>query len=33
MHFKDRFADANKYIEKALVIAPANKEALFCIKS
>ena len=28
MHFKDRFADANKYIEKALVIAPANKEAL-----
>ena len=28
MHFKDHFADATKYIEKALVIAPANKEAL-----
>ena len=28
MHFKDRFSDANKYIEKALLIAPAKKEAL-----
>ena len=28
MNFEDRFFDAQKYIEKALVIAPANKEAL-----
>ena len=28
IHFKDRFSDANIYIDKALVIDPANKEAL-----
>lgn len=28
MHFRDRLAEANEYIEKALVIAPTNQEAL-----
>jgi tetratricopeptide (TPR) repeat protein len=28
MHFQDRLAEAKEYIEKALVIAPTNQEAL-----
>jgi Flp pilus assembly protein TadD len=28
IHFKERFEEARKYIEKALAIAPANPEAL-----
>ena len=33
MHFKDRFADANKYIEKALLSPQQIRKHLHCIKS